>query len=236
MMIPLPRMLQFGHRGRDVLAVQRGLVAARVRDRAPTARYGHATVRQVQAFQRRERLETDGIYGSITHDALGPVLRRDAYAVWLFEHPRPAARTGREAHARRRIAAAALLGHRNRDAMHYTQGARRMEGVTERIDPPRFPRFADCSSYATWCYWAAGAPDPNGRGYDGLGYTGTQIENGRLVTAPEVGDLVFYGAPVGHVAVFVGDGMVVSHGSEPGPYLLPTAYRTPVQIRDYIDA
>jgi hypothetical protein len=44
--------------------------------------------------------------------------------------------------------------------------------------PPRFPQFEDCCSFTTWCYRAAGGPDPNGRTYNGQGFTGTQIATG----------------------------------------------------------
>jgi cell wall-associated NlpC family hydrolase len=114
-----------------------------------------------------------------------------------------------------------------------------MQGVRERIRPPAVPRWEDCSSFATWLYWLADAPDPNGRGYDGFGYTGTLCRQGRRVSILELqpGDLVFYGrgAPWGHVAIYVGGGKVVSHGSEGGPYLLPVRYRGDVgEARSYL--
>ncbi|MHB8469552.1 MAG: Hint domain-containing protein [Gaiellaceae bacterium] len=34
------------------------------------------------------------------------------------------------------------------------------------------PLTTDCSGFVTLCYHLAGAPDPNGRGYDGQGWTG----------------------------------------------------------------
>ncbi len=129
--------------------------------------------------------------------------------------------------ARHKVVAAAYGGYSNRDSIHYTQDGRRMEGVRKQIRPPRFPNWEDCSSFATWCYWAAGAPDPNGLGYNGSGFTGTQVEHGRVTANPRPGDLVFYGgtsAVPGHVAVYVGNGRVISHGQESGPMLYPIDY------------
>jgi len=80
--------------------------------------------------------------------------------------------------------------------------------------------------------------DPNGLGYNGWGYTGTQIQNGRRlssVTLARPGDLVFYGRyGITHVAIYVGNGRVVSHGSESGPLLVSMYYRSDLQyVRTY---
>lgn len=72
----------------------------------------------------------------------------------------------------------------------------------------------DCSGFASLVYKAAGAPDPNGAGYSGQGYTGTLASHGQRTDRPLPGDLVFYGtAPFHHVTVYVGNGLCVSHGS-----------------------
>jgi cell wall-associated NlpC family hydrolase len=74
----------------------------------------------------------------------------------------------------------------------------------------------DCSGFVTLCYKEAGAPDPNGLGYSGYGYTGTLIEHGRKTSSPTGGDLHFWSNP-GHVAIDVGDGQVIGWGEAPGP-------------------
>lgn len=152
--------------------------------------------------------------------------------------------------ARHLVVQAAMLGHRHRDAIGYTQGAERWEGIdAHRVAAAgHFPRHADCSSFVTWCLWNALSvafelrDEVNGLGWT-AGYTGTLAQHGRLVehvSNVRRGDLVLYGPPpiFSHVAIIVGrrDGapMVVSHGSEPGPYLLRYDYRTPAQIRRYI--
>jgi peptidoglycan hydrolase-like protein with peptidoglycan-binding domain len=238
----VPRLLELGSKGRDVQALKRALRRAGHWPKGVrlSNTFDETTDNAVRDFQRASRLEIDGEVGDDTFGALVP--HYDAYARLLVDRVRKrmeklASPSGK----RQRIVAAAFVGYTNRDSIHYTQDARRMQGVREKIRVPRFPAFEDCSSFATWCYWVAGAPDPNGRGYDGFGFTGTQIGPGTKVTEPRPGDLVFYGwepAPRNcprHVAVYVGNGRVVSHGSETGPVLVALDYRDDrSQIRSYL--
>lgn len=95
----------------------------------------------------------------------------------------------------------------------------------------------------TWCLWNAlnvtyGHSDSvNGTQWR-AGYTGTLLTHGERVWGPLlVGDPVIYGRgfPGHHVAIYVGNGRVISHGSEAGPLLLPVHYRSDVmQVRRYI--
>lgn len=230
----LPRILRVGSKGRDVRAVQRALRKAghRPRERRITNVFDEAMAEEVRAFQRAHGLEPDGEVGPLTFAPLEELL--DAYGRSLISKVRP---RPKPAGTRQWIVAAADLGYRNREAIHYTQSPQRMQGVREQRRPPVFPEYEDCSSFATWCYWAAGAPDPNGLGYNGFGYTGTQVGQGRVTRDPRPGDLVFYGhgSIPSHVAIYVGNGRVVSHGSEPGPYLLAIDYRSDrSQIRSYL--
>lgn len=151
--------------------------------------------------------------------------------------------------ARERTVQAAMLGLRHAREVHYTQDARRWEGINQHLVAAHghFPDHADCSAYATWCLWNGlklpfGVGDiVNGANWS-AGFTGTMAQHGELVTHHyRRGDLVLYGGPPNyeHVAIVVGrkDGklIVVSHGSEGGPYLLPFDYRHDVgQIRRYI--
>lgn len=84
--------------------------------------------------------------------------------------------------------------------------------------------YTDCSGFATLCYKAAGAGDPNGFGYDGQGYTGTLVRHGRRTGSPQPGDLVFYGSNASvpdHVAVYIGNGEVIQMGGDPDPTQSP---------------
>lgn len=87
--------------------------------------------------------------------------------------------------------------------------------------------YIDCSAFVTLVYKAAGAPDPNGAGYNGSGYTGTLAANGKKTNDPQPGDLVLYGpAPTySHVAVYIGSGKAIGIGSDPGPREHDAKYR-----------
>jgi Putative peptidoglycan binding domain/CHAP domain len=237
--VPFCHTLRYGARGSDVRAVQRALIKAQVRKKEPTGRYLGATVLNVKTFQKRAGLKADGIYGEDTHkkliqyfDAWGAHLYRTACADWKEDQI--------EVRMRAKIKSAALYGYEMRSKIRYTQSGLRMEGVREKIRPPDVPTWEDCSSFVTWLYWLAGAPDPNGLNYNGYGFTGTQIQHGHEVSrsAAKDGDLVFYGrsdAAISHVAVIVTASNVVSHGSDPGPNYLGIDYRSDrQQIRSYL--
>lgn len=147
--------------------------------------------------------------------------------------------------ARERAVRAAMLGVKHRDRIRYTQHPRdRWDGIRRgcRAYKGSFPTSADCSSFVTWCLWdalgARGRDIVNGHGWS-AGYTGTQCSHGKRVPLEKIrrGDLVFYagaGGGINHVAIYVGDGKVVSHGSNPGPMVLPTSYRPVAQVRRYL--
>lgn len=219
----LPRILRLGSKGRDVRALQRALRAAKVRHEPPneSRRFDRETDAQVGEFQKAHGLLVDGEVGKNTYAALAEFY--DERSIELLN----AVDTTTPKTMRQNIVAAARLGYVNRDQIHYTQGSQRMEGVTEELHPPRFPHWADCSSFVTWCYWASGERDPNGRGYNGTGYSGTLLQHGKETKEARVGDIVFYGhsrSDINHVTVYVGNGRVVSHGQESGPQLYSIDY------------
>lgn len=117
----------------------------------------------------------------------------------------------------------ALWGASHEPQIHYTEGSTRMMAVHH---PRLLPMDADCSAFVTDCYSWAGAPDPNGFGYNGSGYTGTLIAHNKQITLPEVGlaDLCIFGPGNGdHVSLILEAGSnprVVSHGSEGGPRII----------------
>jgi len=120
---------------------------------------------------------------------------------------------------RPKIVAAARWGIANEPRIHY--------GEIRPIPLARdLPLTTDCSGFVTLCYFLAGAPDPNGRGYDGSGYTGTLL--GRLPRTTRDGarggDLVVFGTyPGRHVALVLEPGtdpLLCSHGQERGPLAL----------------
>jgi hypothetical protein len=145
------------------------------------------------------------------------------------------------AKAREMIIQAAYLALRHAPVIHYTQGNRRWEGIDNKLRAWRgeYPHQADCSSFATWVLWQGLGhfhvrDVVNGAGWL-AGYTGTMLGHGKLVRHErniKHGDLALYD---GHVAICVGGGMVISHGSEGGPYLLPIHYRSDLlEVRRFV--
>ena len=151
--------------------------------------------------------------------------------------------------ARRKMMRSALLAYNHAPSIHYTQGPRRWSGIDQkkRSYKGQYPYYADCSAFVTWIYWDAlkkhinhGFPDIlNGARWQ-AGFTGTLLNHGRPVKGKPtlIGDLVIYGTPGStgkHVAMYIGNGKVISHGSEGGPYILPWNYRSDVQsVRRYL--
>jgi hypothetical protein len=125
--------------------------------------------------------------------------------------------------ARQAIVEWAQWAHANNAHFNYTEGPERMSAIG--VWPPKFPIFADCSAFVTWCYWIAGAPDPNGLGYNHEGYTGTLL-HGLEIPRDQVqpGDVVVYGPGTGaHTALIIqggADPLTISHGQQGDPSLV----------------
>jgi cell wall-associated NlpC family hydrolase len=116
----------------------------------------------------------------------------------------------------------------------YSQAPNRWSGITKHVCPPSAPPTSDCSSSTTWAYWTVfgnGADFINGQRWS-AGYTGTQISHGKETHSPQKGDLVFYGksrSEISHVAMYIGNGQVISHGSDP-VRLVDKNYRSDLQF------
>lgn len=129
------------------------------------------------------------------------------------------------------VLAAAELGYQHRGVIHYTQGVLRWQGIRNHLIAAsgHYPNWADCSSFYTWCWWQVlreGADILNGGGWSG-GYTGTLLAHGHSVNENTLGAAWIYGSgwPGKHVAIGIGGGMVISHGSEAGPFKISGHYR-----------
>jgi hypothetical protein len=120
---------------------------------------------------------------------------------------------------RARVVAVARWGIRHEGRIHYAE-LRPIDGLDR---PRKLPLWTDCSGFVTLCYAWAGAPDPNGLGYSGAGYTGTLLAHMRPVASESVlpGDVVVWGPSPGHHAALVlepgPDPLLCSHGQERGP-------------------
>jgi cell wall-associated NlpC family hydrolase len=212
------------------------------------------TAARVRAFQRAEtEFRPTGSIGPGTHEAL--LAWADDRAVELLReeyerrHPRPS--------ARQIVVSAALCALAKRGSLVYSGRnratvRRRWQGIDEGIAPPEVPRYADCSSLATWCLWLArdlGAEDPSGGDWS-PGSTVSMERLGREVELEHArpGSLFFYAndRTGGHVAIMVervrNTPFLVSFGFEGGPSYLRYDYRLRLlgrndltSVRDYIE-
>ena len=233
--VPFKRTLSKGDIGPDVLGLKRALVKAVIFVHKPsdppiTNQYGTKTIEAVKRFQRKAGITVDGIYGLESHKKLMPYF--DAYGAFLMGQSKgvqPAITP------RQRVVNEAMWAYNVRDQIHYAQ----IRPMRSLHLGHRLPQTQDCSEAVTVWGFRANVPDFNRRLYDGLGYTGTLAQHGVQVSLSQArpGDLVLYGGswPFHHVALYVGFGRVVSHGSEGGPYLVPIDYRSDrAQIRSYL--
>lgn len=233
LLIPYKRAIKHGMKGNDVLATKRALAHAGLRrwgaGFTPTA--GNLWVKNIKTFQRQKGLHVDGVYGPATHRAL--VKYFDKFGAYLYNHYHLPVH---QSNFRQGIVSNAIFGYNHRGSIHYTQSSSRMYGIRNHVHPPSIPYYEDCSSFATWCYWAAGALDPNGLHFNGQGYTGTLGAHGVRTSNPRPGDLCFYGYfPFHHVSIYIGNGRAISHGSEIGPLLVNYRYRSDYnQTRSYL--
>ncbi|HKY60538.1 MAG TPA: NlpC/P60 family protein [Gemmatimonadota bacterium] len=234
----MPPNLVVGNRNQAVKAAQIGLRKAL----APHGKnlrngaYGSNTVKDVLAFRLAHGIRPfDGKrLGQDVWEALDPYLGPVARKLLAADEARRNAIKAAALTDERRglIVGEAMWGVENAGMLTYRQ----YRPMATSLRSPEAEDRTDCSTYATLSYKPSGAPDPNGRGYDGYGYTGTLEQNGTPTNNPQPGDLVFYGtgAISSHVAIWIGDGLVASFGSEPGPRILPLRYRSDLhEIRTY---
>jgi len=137
----------------------------------------------------------------------------------------------------------------------YTQGSNRWSDISRWTCPVanKVPAYADCSSFVTWVFWTAyglGEDKLNGQNWL-AGYTGTMATRGVQVskstivnglkkpasyTNAQPGDIVLYGNPAEHVAIYMGNGQVASYGSTGPVKILNINYHPSMvdQIRSFI--
>jgi hypothetical protein len=252
MKLPFVRPLKLGSTGPDVEAVKRATYRAlgdshswsEYVKNAPLIRrtYGPFFVRKMKQLQDVLGVPETGRYDEATHERLMNKTRFkhkdepafDALAQSLLLEADDL--YNGEARIRNKIVETAFYGASKERWISYSQ----YRPMRDFAPPPNFPTYTDCSGFVTWCYKSAGAPDPNGRGYDGYGFTGSLYETGTATTTSRLkpGDLVFYGTPwmsggAAHVVVYTGGGMAVSHGRDAGPERVSIYYRPIVGCRTY---
>jgi hypothetical protein len=227
--VPFARPLHLGSDGLDVARLQSALIRANVRPafRGVTTHFGVYTRYEVQRFQRSHAILASGVVGRPTKARLWPFytpyargveLRAAAWRAHMAALAAARARATASLHSARvqRVLAATSDARAHSWEMAYSQSWTR----TSLPAFPSVPRATDCSGYAIWTLrhaFLSGSRPP-------MGWTGTLGVEGWRVPAStssmHVGDLVFYGGyPHGHVAVYIGGGLVSSHGS-PGIHVL----------------
>ena len=164
--VPFRRTLRKGDIGDDVLAVKRALRHAAYyvlpQGQEITRQFGDRMQTAIRRFQQKNGLTVDGIYGILTHRKL--MQHFDSYGAHLMGQA--PTQTSPATNPRALVVNEATWGYNNRGSIHYRQ-FRPMQTLDSGH---RLPQTLDCSEFATVCYRRAGVPDPNGRGYDGLGY------------------------------------------------------------------
>jgi cell wall-associated NlpC family hydrolase len=132
---------------------------------------------------------------------------------------------------RQKIVAAARWGIAHEPQIHY--GEIRPMPLARTL-----PLTTDCSGFVTLCYFLGGAPDPNGLGYNGQGWTGTLLRHLERTAAPRPGDVVVWGAyPGRHCALVLEPGddpLLASHGAEHGPVAIRFSEESGWQPREHV--
>ena len=144
--------------------------------------WGPFAVKAARQFQQDNGIApVTGWYGPKTHQKLVKKHRKGSATVWAYDAYSIALMDQACAELRqmpdKRIddgivaEASRLYAHRNE--IDYVQSR-----PFPLKSPPFLPGKLDCSGFATVCHFVGGAPDPNGRNYDGFGYTGTLMSRG----------------------------------------------------------
>jgi len=113
--------------------------------------------------------------------------------------------------------AALWVAHTGKSISYTQSSPNRWSAINKRVCPKAgVPASADCSAFVTWLYWSAfgkGTDHLNGQGWK-AGYTGTMEQHGVRVSLDKAqpGDVVLYGSPAFHAALYIGNGQVVSYG------------------------
>lgn len=245
--VKLPRVVEVGMKGDDVLAYKRAVSRA---GRWPwqefddyysqsfsTGASGDVQDTGVKGVQRQSKLPQDGIMGAETFEILRTGLIPSTLANGgqpIFDSvcldllkgckppPDPGGAQALVDYAKRCMA--------NEPKIHYSQS----RPMTHLGKDPAQGFVCDCSGHSTACYYEAKWPDPNHSGYNGYGWTGTLVANPKVSSPFQVGDLALYGtseANTTHVTTcyVAGDSHSscwVSHGSEAGPYATALFYRS----------
>ena len=247
--VKFPREIKQGMQGKDVQAHKRAISRARpdLYTWIPENKGGFTPLAgayfmdAVVAWKKSKGLGTSRVLGGRAHEVLERTHRKghatewafDATAIKLAQAYYDVVSKSPEEARREKIVEAGFFWHGFRLNIPYAQ-----QRPFPLIKPPAVPHALDCSEFVTICHYAGGAPDPNGRGYDGQGYTGTLKQHGTRVsgiTSLKPGDLIFYGSSRAKPGFNAGDpthvGMYV--GKRNGVHMSLQMGSYPMKFIDY---
>ncbi len=181
--------IRWGARGSNVESVQR-IVGA-----YPDGIFGPKTHAAVQRYQSRNNLVPDGIVGPLTSRAmgLGTSGGTQSSSRETSAPSRSSSRTAPETSSAGSSSASAVLAY----AEQYT-------GIMYSWGGSSPSTGFDCSGYTQFVFAQAGIDIP--RTTEAQRLASTPVAN------PQPGDLVFWGAPAYHNAIYAGDGMIYDSG------------------------
>ncbi len=177
--------LRWGSRGGKVSSVQR-IVGA-----SADGVFGPRTHAAVKRWQARQDLVADGIVGPITSRAMGLSTSSSRSSTSSTSSNRSSSSASRS--SSRSSSAAAVLPF----AQQYT-------GIMYRWGGTSPSTGFDCSGYTQYVYAKIGISLPR--------TAEQQRQASTPVSSPRPGDLVFWGAPAYHNAIYAGDGMIYDSG------------------------
>ena len=231
---PFVRPLHTGppmEEGKDVVAIQRALVKKKCLTGPVTGgAYAENTWEAVKKYQKRVGIQATGNYGIATHKKLVTNGGFDAYGGWLLTQ----AVKELKPDMRDAVVRTGFWYYSQRKGIKYDQG-RPIATVWFGIKPPSTPKYLDCSGFFITTYWVNGYIEMLGHeNAQGWGNTWSLSSYGTPINAAQLrpGDAVFYGN-CSHVALFAGNGSVISMGSYPIKYL-PYNYRKIWGCRSYL--
>lgn len=192
-------------------------------------------------YQTRIHYKPTGVYNLVTHTYLvkhgGYTKEAKAGLVYLQQQRVVAEHLVQIQHQRAEIKPIAIhIAKVGGSTLTYSQNS-----STRAIFPawPGIPPATDCSGMSTFILYQDGAGASVGYFGPGspVGWTGTLRYQGRHISSTATkylypGDLIFY-HNWGHVAVYIGGGLVVSHG-QTGVYIESYKYSHVDEVRRYI--
>ena len=190
---------------------------------------GVLATKQIKELQRRHKIPQSGIYGLRTHRALEHAYTHQQVLDLIYLQ-----RQHFDALRRSTILVVTSHAYQLRGEMGYCNDGQ-LRHCSRRAEWPAWPgvpTHTDCSGYVSWVLFQSGVPNPNGVG---VGNTTSLIRHGTRIALNgplKVGDLIFYGYNNSHVAIYIGHGLVSSHG-RPGIDVHPFGYRPIYGIRRY---